>query len=777
MTSLDAALSSWSARPWLAAVLMATAAIYFRGWWALRRRDPIRWHVGKLSTFVGAAATIYVALASPIETFAPLLLTVHMIQHMLLIMVAPILIWLAAPMLPLLRGLPRDTRRYWIAPILRWRPLARLARAVVHPASAWIIFAATTWLWHLPGPYGLALADDGWHFAQHACFVAAGLIFWYPVILPFPSRPAAWSQWVLVPYLLLADVQNTLLAAWLTFSDRVLYPHYVQMPRLGGLTALEDQAAAGVTMWVPGSVVFLGALAWVGVRLMTSWRQAGRSRQQIRTAPVASDQPATSGPRPASDLLRQPIIGPLLRWPGTRRIAQFGVLLIVVAVIVDGLFGPQIGPMSLAGVVPWIHWRGIVIIGLLVAGNVFCYACPFMLPRTIARALFARLGKYSWPRWLRTKWLAAALLASFLWSYEALALWNSPWLTAWIAIAYFAGALVIDGFFREAAFCKYICPIGQFNFVQSLLSPWEIRVRQPAICSSCQTHDCIRGHDSLSGCELKLFQPKKVGNLDCTFCLDCVQACPHDNVGMIAVAPAANLWHDSPRSGIGRLALRVDYAALALLLVFGAFANAAGMTSPVVELQASVSESLDLSTPIFAITLFYLLFLVAVPATLVAAAANATRHLVGEERTISEFVCRFSWSLVPLGFAMWLAHYSFHFFGSYDTIVPVAQRFASDFHLAALGSPDWVCSCCRPAPTWLLKAELLMVDVGLLVSLYVAWRISASLAAVDRGTAMNSVRRTMRIVLPWAVLLLALFTAGVWILLQPMQMRGTMPGG
>jgi len=476
-------------------------------------------------------------------------------------------------------------------------------------------------------------------------------------------------------------------------------------------------------------------------------------------------------------LLRAPIIGPLLGWPGTRWIAQFGVLLIVVAVIVDGLSGPQIGPMNLAGVVPWIHWRGLVILGLLVAGNVFCYACPFMLPRTIARALLGGLGKYTWPRWLQTKWLAVALLAAFLWAYEALALWSSPWLTAWIAIAYFAGALVVDSFFREAAFCKYICPIGQFNFVQSLLSPWEIRVREPAICTSCRTHDCIRGPDSSSGCELKLFQPHKISNLDCTFCLDCVQACPHDNVGMIAVAPAASLWHDRPRSGIGRLALRFDYAALALLLVFGAFANAAGMTSPVVELQAAVTESLGLSTPIFACTIFYVLCLVALPAVLVTAAASATRQLVGENRTIRELVCRFSWSLVPLGFAMWLAHYSFHFFGSYDTIVPVTQRFASDFHLAALGSPDWVCSCCRPAPGWLLKAELLMMDVGLLVSLYAAWRISARLAEVNWESAMNSLRRATRIVLPWAVLLLALFAASVWILLQPMQMRGTMPGG
>jgi hypothetical protein len=452
------------------------------------------------------------------------------------------------------------------------------------------------------------------------------------------------------------------------------------------------------------------------------------------------------------------------------------VLLIVVTVIVDGLRGPQIAPMNLAGVVPWIHWRGVVIIGLLVAGNVFCYACPFTLPRTIARRLLSGIAKRDWPRWLRTKWLAFVLIAAFLWAYEALALWNSPWLTAWIAIAYFAGAFVIDAVFRDAAFCKYICPIGQFNFVQSLLSPWEIRVRQPAVCTTCRTHDCIRGRGSSPGCELQLFQPHKVGNLDCTFCLDCVQACPHDNVGMIATAPAASLWRDGPRSGIGRLSRRLDYAALALVLVFGAFANAAGMTEPVVDLEAAVTDALELSTSIVAVTIFYSLCLIVVPTMLVTAAAMPSRSFVGANRTLRELACRFTWSLVPLGFAMWLAHYSFHFFGSYDTIIPVAQRFASDFHLAALGAPDWVCSCCRPAPSWLLKAELLMLDTGLLASLYAAWRISASLAAAD-GQSPLPLRRTIRIVLPWAALLLTLFAAGVWILLQPMQMRGTMPGG
>src|SRR5262249_31536405 len=145
-------------------------------------------------------------------------------------------------------------------------------------------------------------------------------------------------------------------------------------------------------------------------------------------------------------------------------------------VIYDGLSGPAVSPMNLAGVLPWIHWRGLVILGLLAVGNVFCMACPFVLPRTLARRLLPRQSR-SWPRWLRNKWLSVCLLIVFLWAYEALALWDSPWWTAWLALGYFVTAFVVDVLFRGAAFCKYVCPIGQFNFVQSLVSPLEVKVR------------------------------------------------------------------------------------------------------------------------------------------------------------------------------------------------------------------------------------------------------------------------------------------------------------
>jgi ferredoxin len=425
-------------------------------------------------------------------------------------------------------------------------------------------------------------------------------------------------------------------------------------------------------------------------------------------------------------------------------------------VIFDGLHGPQIGPMNLAGVLPWIHWRGLVILGLLAAGNVFCMACPFLVPRTLARRWLPQ-GR-SWPRWLRSKWLGVVLLVVFLWAYEAFALWDSPWWTAWIAVAYFVAVFVTDGFFRGAAFCKYVCPIGQFNFVQSLMSPLEVKARDPAVCASCRTKDCIRGRDGIPGCELHLFLPHKAGNMDCTACLDCVHACPHDNVGLIAAAPGAELWNDRQRSGVGRFGRRPDIAALVIVLVFGAFANAAGMVGPMAEWQRQLGLLMGIHSHLLATTSFYLLALVALPLLAVGGAATLSRRWGRLGAGTLDVATRYAYSLVPLGFGMWLAHYCFHFLTSCGTAMPVAQRFAADLGLTSLGAPAWGVACCRPVTPWLLHLELLFLDVGLLLSLYTGYRLAPTLKALA----------------PWALLLVLLFATGVWIVFQPMQMRGTL---
>jgi cytochrome c oxidase assembly factor CtaG len=770
--TLEACLRSWAFDPWLLAALLVSAAVYLRGWLVLRLRDPRRWHGGALAAFLGGLAAIYLALASPIEPFAALLLLVHMVQHLLLMMVAPPLLWLGAPLFPMLRGLPRPVRTYWVAPLLGSRFLRRLFGRLTHPLAALPIFVAAMWVWHVPAVYELALRSNGWHYLQHVCFLCAALLFWYPVVRPYPSRPR-WSGWLLLPYLLVADLANTVLSAVLTFSDRVLYPYYAEAPRLGGFSAVEDQAAAGVLMWIPGSLVFLLPLVAICLRLLYG------ARPEPVTLPKRSAVPAAHPPRisgrlslplvaerspshPAAprliDLLRVPLLGRFLKWRHARIALQLPLLLLAAVVIYDGFRGPQVGAMNLAGVLPWVHWRGLVIFGLLAAGNVFCMGCPFLLPRTIARRWLP--PRWNWPRRLRSKWLAVLLVAAFLWAYEAFALWDRPWWTAWLALGYFVAAFVTDSLFRGASFCKYLCPIGQFNFVQSLASPLEVKARDPAVCASCRTKDCIRGRDGVPGCELNLFLPRKAGNMDCTTCLDCVHACPHDNVGLIAGLPGAELWNDRPRSGIGRFGHRPDIAALVVVLVFGAFANAAGMVGPVAEWQQRLAELVEVRSHLLATTVFYLFAVVVLPLLAVGGAAVVSRWWGRQSAGLLKVATRYAYALAPLGFGMWLAHYGFHFLTSYETVVPVTQRFVTDLGVMSLGAPAWDCACCRPAAAWLLPLEILFLDVGLLLSLYTGYRLAPTLKALA----------------PWALLMVLLFATGIWILFQPMQMRGTLFG-
>ena len=525
--TVDAFLRSWPVAPWLWAGLVLAAAIYLRGWSALSRRDPTTWHGGKLAAFLAGLAALFLALGSPIEPFGPLLLQVHMMQHLLLMMVAPPLLWLGAPLFPMIRGLPRPIRTYWLVPILRSPSLRRVFGRLTHPVPALALYVLMTWLWHAPAIYEVALRSPGWHRLQHVCFLGSSLLFWYPVVRPYPSRPR-WSRWLLIPYLLSADISNTVLSALLTFSDRVLYPHYEQIPRISGISAIDDQSTAGVLMWVPGSVAFLFPLFGIGIRLLLGEDPTTRPSPNLRGSEALSEPARGTGvssgsagvsptpgrtelltvidpgeirsSRPGFDALRLRILGPFLRWRHARLTLQLVMALLAGAVIVDGLTGTQVAGMNLAGVLPWIHWRGVLILGLLAAGNLSCMACPFLVPRTLARRwLPARLR---WPRRLRGKWPAVILLALFFWAYEAFSLWDRPRWTAWIAVGYFVAAFAIDGLFRGASFCKHLCPIGQFNFVQSLVSPLEVKVRDEDVCTSCRTKDCIRGSSSgvMGGC-------------------------------------------------------------------------------------------------------------------------------------------------------------------------------------------------------------------------------------------------------------------------------------
>jgi cytochrome c oxidase assembly factor CtaG/ferredoxin len=753
VSAQSAALASWAFLPVPAFGLLATALVYLRGWSKLRRQVPARYPLSRLVCFLAGLAAIYLSLASPLDSFASFLLTAHMAQHLLLTMVAPPLLLLGAPQLPLLRGLPRRLVTRVLGPFLLWPLLRSFLHRLMHPIVCWVLFVLSNVLWHIPDFYELALRSPGWHKVEHFCFLATALLFWWHVVQPWPSHPY-WPRWTLIPYLLLADLQNTALGGFLSFYDRVAYPTYASAPRFG-IEPLSDQATAGVIMWVPGSIAFIVPAALIAIQFLSPNRLVRPSQIRAKPkAPVANLKAEKSGPL---DLLRVPVLGAMIRSRYFRPTLQMASLLLAVAIILDGLLGPEISPMNLAGVLPWTHWRAFTVVGLLAVGNLFCMACPFTFVRDLGRRILP--ARAQWPRGLRSKWLAVGLVLVYLWAYEAFDLWDKPAITALVILGYFLAALLIDGFFRGASFCKFVCPIGQFHFVQSLASPFEVKVQRPDVCASCRTFDCIKGNTTQRGCELQLFQPRKSGNMDCTFCLDCIKACPHDNVGIIAVRPGQDLIEDRPRSSVGRYSTRLDLAALVLVLTFGAFANAAGMVAPVLAAISKATGALNFSSDLGIVTVLSILVLMTIPATMAMAAAAWSSAVAGN--MLKENLCRFSFSLVPIGFAMWLAHFAFHFFTAAFTPMPVIHRIAHDLGVVE-SEPVW--SVSSLAFYNLPGLELFLLDLGLLLSLYIAWRIAGQ---------MSSVRRFWTF-LPWGLLAASLYAAGVWIIFQPMEMRGMM---
>ena len=438
--------------------------------------------------------------------------------------------------------------------------------------------------------------------------------------------------------------------------------------------------------------------------------------------------------------------------------------------ILHGLFGPSLAPRNLATTLTWVHFRGALVFVLLLAGNFFCLACPFMLVRNLARK-FVRPAR-NWPRRLRNKWLSISLLVVMLFVYEWFDLWASPWWTAVLIVVYFAGAVLIDVIFKHATFCKFICPIGQFNFIAATVSPFEVAVRDHDVCTRCATKDCIRGVREPAaplvviqrGCELALFQPRKVGNIDCTFCLDCVQACPHNNVGIISRLPAAELVSDPLRSGIGYFSKRKDLAALVVVFTFGALLNALGMVSPIYALENALAKLFRVSSELPVLASIFGLFLVFEPLVLIGMASWVTRVWSRSERPLISLAMRYSYALAPLGFGIWLAHYGFHFLTGLYTFIPVTQAALADLGWPILGQPQWGLSGLQPNLVQLF--EFGFIALGLLGS----WSVSYSMAATEK------VVHPARVFIPWAVLSLLIAAAAFWLMSQPMEMRGVVLG-
>jgi putative membrane protein len=260
-------LAAWSWPLWPAVGIVIAGALYLRGWRALQRtraRELPNWRAG---CFFGGLLALWVALASPIDALDDFLLSAHMLQHFILMSVAPPLLVLGAPLVPMLRGMPRWLIR-GLRPVFASRAVHKVAHVLAHPVFAWLVMNVAYLGWHVPQAFELTLRSDAWHNTEHICFLLTSIVFWWVIVEPWPSR-RRWSRWMVIPYLLTADVVNTILSAALAFSGKVLYPSYAAAERISRLTPLQDQVLAGSEMWVLNSLVFLAPVAVIVVRMLS----------------------------------------------------------------------------------------------------------------------------------------------------------------------------------------------------------------------------------------------------------------------------------------------------------------------------------------------------------------------------------------------------------------------------------------------------------------------------------------------------------------------------
>lgn len=218
------------------------------------RRRSVSWYLGVFA--------ILVALDSGIERYDTTLFSVHMVQHLLLTLVAPPLLLAAGPITLLLRASGPNTRRRWILPLLH----ARVVRAVSFPVVAWLLFAGVMWASHFSPLFDAALEDEWLHRLEHGLYLGAALLFWWPAVGPDPS-PWRLGPAVKVLYVGLQMPQNTFLAIAILWAGAPLYPHYATVPRDWGPTPLADQQLAGAIMWLGGDLLFLAAVA----ALVVAW--------------------------------------------------------------------------------------------------------------------------------------------------------------------------------------------------------------------------------------------------------------------------------------------------------------------------------------------------------------------------------------------------------------------------------------------------------------------------------------------------------------------------
>jgi cytochrome c oxidase assembly factor CtaG len=290
----QAIVESWSPPIGVNVALTLAVLVYVRGWLRLQGPFPELISAWRLAAFLAGIASVWIAIGSPVNAFDDVSLTVHMAQHLLLMAVAPALILLATPALPILRGLPQSIVRTVVAPFLRWNPVKWFGHSLSNPAICWLAAALALIGWHIPAVFDLALRWSWLHELEHASFFGAGILFWWPVIQPWPSV-ARWPRWSIPLYLFCATLPCDLLSGFLVFCDRVVYCSYLSAPRPFNISPLADQQFAAALMWTCATIIFLVPAVVVTMQLLSPRQEYSPTAAEAELSGIAAQSLNESG--------------------------------------------------------------------------------------------------------------------------------------------------------------------------------------------------------------------------------------------------------------------------------------------------------------------------------------------------------------------------------------------------------------------------------------------------------------------------------------------------
>jgi YHS domain-containing protein len=462
------------------------------------------------------------------------------------------------------------------------------------------------------------------------------------------------------------------------------------------------------------------------------------------------------------DLLSLGFIRSAVRSRVFRFVCQMFFSVSFLVIIAAGLFGNQNPALNIAPILTWTVWWGMLIILIMFAGKAWCYVCPWdAIAGWTEKLAFWRktddglgLG-LKWPRIIRNISIATILFVGLTWIELGFGVTMKPRVTAYLAIAMLLMAVVSAMLFDRKSFCRYGCLVGRVSGLYALFAGVEVRNKDDDVCSTCRTKECVKGSETAYGCPTFLYPGKISTNTYCIQCMECVQACPHDNLALNVRPWGSDLVTQ------GRP--RADEAYLALLMLAITGFHGVTMTPVWQQLIDAIRGMADVGRVVgFSVGMTMLMLgPIGVYAALVFVSKTLGKGASLQPLTYRDYFIQYAYALLPIALFYHIAHNMEHLLMEGPKVLAmVSDPFGWGWNM--FGTANWsIPPLISLEKLWIVQVVLVLI--GHVYSLWVAQRTSLRL--------FGSSKAAFRSQLPMLLGMIAFSVFSLWLLKQPMEMR------